>query len=162
VSADSQPKVCLGKSECVGAFTTGTDKQLIENSCDCGKNGSGNKYCAPFLGDMVGINYVELLQELVSPNANGFCPTSERLSDKCAEKYVSERTNVNDINEILTSKLLFENYAQLQGNDYCVKETYNQNYWNNLPSGGDGDDDDNDDDDFATILSLLVAFNLAI
>lgn len=87
------------------------------------------------------------------------CPSVARHSVRCIYKTFVDQ---NVLLSTVKYKLYYENYAVLQSNDNCVKETTTSFYWYpELPEDNDDHDEPDTDDDssdsFASFLLIATA-----
>jgi len=61
-SINPPPYKCSASQECLGQSSS-TNK-VYQSECSCGYNKNGDKYCQPFLGDKVGVEYLNELMPL--------------------------------------------------------------------------------------------------
>ena len=117
-SSYAMPIECQLNADCVG--TDG--KNFYAGSCQCGMNPNGKAYCAPFWNDLPGITLRNTMTLAYSH------------SDRCntVRRYTSACFNVTgSLNRMKAANFGFYYYAQLQGNDRCVKSVFTATYWLN-------------------------------
>jgi len=115
------PQSCQYNWDCVG--TSGS--QAFQSSCECGYNPTGTSYCTPFLGDSVGRNSFYYFTRLVQNNLMQQCNTERRFSYNCISSLP-----ITWGKSAVAFNMMFQNYAQLQANDNCIKAIYTAYYWN--------------------------------
>lgn len=120
VSVKTPPQSCQSDQDCVG--TSGS--QAFQSSCQCGYNPTGTAYCAPFLGDSSGHDYLYYMSRLISMNVTQQCNTVRRFDYGCINSLP-----ITWGKTVIAFSILYQYYTELQGNDNCVKAVYTAYYW---------------------------------
>mmetsp|Transcript_9811 Transcript_9811/g.19306 ORF Transcript_9811/g.19306 Transcript_9811/m.19306 type:complete len:648 (+) Transcript_9811:1672-3615(+) len=148
VSMNTFPYECVPGSVCYSNSTK------VTANCTCGLNSFGASFCPVFPGDLPLQEALLSMQQLVM--FNSVCNTASRFSEAC---FLFQKQAYYDYYTYAVGMQSFYNYSQYIANPYCVKETYNQDFWYNVamaerysPSDND-DNDDQDDYDWAVMLA---------
>ena len=120
VSTRQPPQTCQSDQDCVGT----SSGQSYQGTCQCGYNPTGAAYCQPFLGDNAGHNWLYYLTELAEMNTTQQCNTNRRFSTACINSLP-----ITWGKTAIAFNMLYNQFAQLQGNDNCIKAIYTEYYW---------------------------------
>ena len=111
------PQACSKDNDCVGTNTL----NYFISTCNCGYNANGYSYCSPFLGDAPGVAYIaQWIKALAS--SQGTCNTARRYSFACLSL-------IGQLLPTTQASYLYHNFANVQGNDNCIKYTFTRAYW---------------------------------
>eukprot|EP00359_Climacostomum_virens_P003450 CAMPEP_0204906842 /NCGR_PEP_ID=MMETSP1397-20131031/6183_1 /ASSEMBLY_ACC=CAM_ASM_000891 /TAXON_ID=49980 /ORGANISM="Climacostomum Climacostomum virens, Strain Stock W-24" /LENGTH=276 /DNA_ID=CAMNT_0052075847 /DNA_START=236 /DNA_END=1066 /DNA_ORIENTATION=- len=121
-SVAKQPATCSSNLDCVGVTS---NNQTFTSSCSCGLNPEGNSYCSLFPGDAPGQNLMSLYSKFLNSTYIGTCNTGRRYSTECILS-----SSFPEKEQLAMANLYFEFYPQLQNNDICIKQVFNNQYWN--------------------------------
>jgi hypothetical protein len=123
VSLSSLPSPCKSNLDCKGtdgvSFFTGT--------CSCGYNLNKTAFCAPFDGDLPGLNYYNSWKSALNASKT-VCNTLKRFKESCIDQ-------VGFGNRILQVTWEFLYYSKIQNNDQCVKEVLTDAYYGENHAG---------------------------
>lgn len=146
-SSYSLPKQCANSTECFSNSYNNDPYYLTFNSdCTCGYNSEGSAYCDLFPGDSFYSKYLQKLADWYSSDAVNQCHTLRRTALNCLESVWEE----DDIAEYVYFYYSTIYYAQIQGNDKCVREIYGSLYTEA------SDDYENIDDSGVWMTSLVL------
>lgn len=116
-----QPQECLSNNDCQG-FTNDFNYTGI---CTCGINPYATSYCQPFMGDLIGVNYLNAYKKFLLKNYVIQCNTMRRFSSECWSLFATK----TEMLALAKNKFLYENYPLLQNNDVCIQEVYFASYY---------------------------------
>ena len=122
LTVEKQPQNCTSDTDCVGTDSS----NYFLSKCQCGVNALGHGYCQPFLGDPPGVQMIATWRSALA--AARMCNTARRTSDGCLK-------NAKVYQGVFLAVYYYENYAQLQMNDDCIKRAFFNDYWM-IPSFG--------------------------
>lgn len=125
------PLPCTFNGQCTGSNSLG---QTFTGTCTCGYNPTGTQYCTPFIGDPMGVSYLNATKQFFAKNGPiGQCQTTRRFSKDCYD-VVSRSMGINP-NIWYSQYYNYTYYPYLIGNDECVQTVYTSAFWTSQPPG---------------------------
>lgn len=117
MSVNAAPQLCTSSTDCVGS----NGVNFFISTCKCGYNPAGAAFCSPFMGDPVGVAYINQWMKALTAS-QGVCNTMRRFSNSCLN--ITGKTGA-----IAQASYLYHQYASIQANDNCIKYSYTSAYW---------------------------------
>ena len=120
------PSVCEVDAECMGYNGVNT----TAGSCTCGMDMYGRAYCDALSGDPPGLAVQALWMQHVNAPGISNCHTQRRFDMFCLQQNLGPSA----LQSFLKNRDEFTHTARYQGNDYCTKAIFNNQFFDVSPA----------------------------
>jgi hypothetical protein len=121
------PRTCNSDSQCLGVNSAGA---TTTGTCSCGMDMDGFAYCDAFAGELPSQTVLLLWTLHVNSTSINSCHTQRRFDIFCLQQNLGPK----QVQNFLNNRALVTDTARYNGNDFCTKAIFNNQFWNIGPA----------------------------